>query len=189
MRHLIVAVAAAVALMTAGCATAASPGSASAAGAAGAAAPGASATPGSSVTRGPLSVRLVLPSRVYVAGTTVTARVVIGNAGPPVHFIDCGGAFQVLLGNSRVHPDPGWPMCAHEDVIPSGESVRVVRGMAMYTSCTPSPPYVPGLVHCLPGGKIPPLPAGTYQAQVIPVNSALLPAPPPVTVQVVAPAG
>jgi hypothetical protein len=190
MRHLITTIAAAAALMTAGCATAAAPGStADKAGTGGPAAPRPASPPGSSVTHGALTVRLVLPSRVYVAGTTVTARIVIDNAGPPVHFTDCNDGFQVVLGNRHVHPDPVWPLCLRQDAIPFGESVRKVQVMATYTSCAPAPPYVTGLVRCLPGPKIPPLPAGTYQAQVIPVDSVLLPAPSPVTVQVVAPAG
>ena len=62
----------------------ASPGSATVAAAASPA-----ARPASLATHGALSVRLILPSRVYVAGTTVTARIVIGNSGPPVPFVDC----------------------------------------------------------------------------------------------------
>jgi hypothetical protein len=202
MRHLTVAaVAVAAALLTAGCTTAASsrgatvaasrlsaPAGTTGTATPGGATPGASAAPGSSATtRGPLSVHLVLPSRVYVAGTTATATIVIDNAGPPVRFIDCIDAYQVVLVNRHVHPQVGWMQCAERDVIPRGESVRKVAVMATYTSCGTAAGA--GLVGCLPGGKIPPLPAGTYQAQLVPVNTGLLPAPPPVTVQVVAPAG
>jgi hypothetical protein len=193
MRHLIVAaVAVSAALLAAGCTTAASSRGATAAASrlsepAGTTpgGPGASTAPGSPPARATLSVRLLLPSRVYVAGTTATARIVIDNAGPPVRFIDCIEAYQVVLVSRQVPPNVGWMMCAQRDVIPSGESVRKVTVMATYSSCGSAP----GLVGCLPGGKIPPLPAGTYQARVVPVNTGLLPAPPPVTVRVVAAAG
>jgi hypothetical protein len=141
------------------------------------------------VRRGALTVRLVLPSRVYVAGTTVTARIDISNSGPPVPFIDCPDPYEVVLSNSRIHQDAVWPACGQQDTIPSGDSVRTVAVLASYTTCAAASPSLPGMPPCLPDGKLPPLPAGTYQAEVIPVNNVLLPAPPPVTVQVVAAAG
>jgi hypothetical protein len=174
----VIVAAVAATLLAAGCAGA-SPGSATVAAAASPA-----ARPTSLATHRALSVRLILPSRVYVAGTTVTARIVIGNSGPPVPFVDCDDPYQVVLGSARARPGAGWPACAHRDTIPSGESVRQARVVATYTACGTGP----GLVRCLPGGGLPALPAGSYQARVIPVNPVLLPAPAPVAVLVVAPA-
>lgn len=175
-------------VLVAGCASASRPAGNTTAGPPRAASPAAPVSARPAVRPGGLSARLVLRSAAVVAGSSVTARVVIDNeTGHPVNFADCdGGAYEVVLWAGGYRPGAAWPACLGHDTLPAGESTRVVRFMAAYGSCAPQRPVPPGARACLPDGGIPPLPPGTYRAVTFPADPGMLPVPAPVTVRLVA---
>lgn len=116
----------------------------------------------------------------------MTGRVLVRNlTGHALHLIGCGGFFAVALASRTYHPNVAWPLCAQRLTIPVGRSSYRVRIGATYGECTQGPPQ-DGMLSCLPGGRMPPLPPGAYHTQLF--QSRPLAAPPaPVTVHVTAP--
>ena len=134
----------------------------------------------------PLSVRVVLPARTLPAGSHMTARVVVRNlTGHALHLIGCAGFFQVALASRTYHPVVAWPACAQRLTIPAGRSSYRVRVWATYGECTQGPPQ-DGMLSCLPGGRMPPLPPGAYHAQFF-QDRPLAAAPAAIAVRVTAP--
>jgi hypothetical protein len=133
-----------------------------------------------------LSVRVVLPARMLPGGSNMTGRVLVSNrTGHALHLIGCGGFFQVALASRTYHPDVAWPACAQRLTIPAGRSSYRIRIEATYRECTQGPPQ-DGMLSCLPGGRMPPLPPGVYHTQFFQYRP-LAAAPAPVTVRVTAP--
>jgi hypothetical protein len=134
----------------------------------------------------PLSVRLVLPARTLPGGSHMTGRVLVRNrTGHALHLTGCGGFFAVALASRTYHPEVAWPLCAQRLTIPAGRSSYRVRIGAAYSECTQGPPQ-DGVLSCLPGGRMPPLPPGVYHTQFFQYRP-LAAAPAAITVRVTAP--
>ena len=134
----------------------------------------------------PLSVRVVLPVRTLPGGSRITGRVLVRNhTGHALHLIGCGGFFAVALASRTYHPKVAWPLCRQRLTIPAGRSSYRVRIGATYNECTQGPPQ-DGMLSCLPGGRMPPLPPGVYHTQLF-QSLPLAPAPAALSVRVTAP--
>jgi hypothetical protein len=131
-----------------------------------------------------LFARIVLPARTVIAGSSINGRVVVrNNTGRAVHPVGCLYLFAVALTSSTYHPDVGGPACWHRFTIPAGVSSYPVSVSATYLSCGQR--GSPGTTHvCLPGGRMPPLPAGKYRAKLFPLGPRVQ-APPGVPVRVI----
>jgi hypothetical protein len=129
----------------------------------------------------PLSVRVVLPSRTMAAGSHMSGRVVVNNrTGRAIHVGACGLPFMVALSSRTYHPTVAWLACAHIFRIPAGSSSYRVEILASYLACG-----LRGAPSCLPGKqKIPPLPAGRYQAKLFFQGKEFGPAPPSIPLRV-----
>jgi hypothetical protein len=128
-----------------------------------------------------LSARVVLPTRTMTAGSSIEGRIVVSNnTGRNIHTTGCGTLFQVALTSRSYHPDPVWPLCLQPFTIPVGVSSYRISVAATYLVCgdRQSPA-------CLPGGVMPPLPAGKYRARLF-QSAHLVPAPSGVPVRVIA---
>jgi hypothetical protein len=142
--------------------------------------------PSSRPSSRPLSVRLVLPARTLPGGSHMTGRVLVRNrTGHALHLTGCGGFFAVALASRTYHPEVAWPLCAQRLTIPAGRSSYRVRIGAAYSECTQGPPQ-DGVLSCLPGGRMPPLPPGVYHTQFFQYRP-LAAAPAAITVRVTAP--
>src|SRR5262245_15814630 len=83
-----------------------------------------------------LSARIVLPSRTMTAGSSINGRVVVrNNTGRAIHTSGCLTLFQVVLANSRYHPDPTWLACLQPFTIPVGLSSYQITVAATYLHC------------------------------------------------------
>ena len=130
-----------------------------------------------------VTTRLVLSEHVVRAGRSISGTIVIdNNTSMPMNVIDCGSIFQVLLVNASYHPNPVWPLCAQPITIPVGDSQYQVSILATYNSCSQTRSAVGGPV-CQPGGSLPPLPAGSYEATAFEMGTSV-PVPPAVSVVV-----
>lgn len=113
-----------------------------------------------------LSARLALRSQTIAAGSSVTGLVLVHNsAGHAIHVLGCLSLFQVLLTSRRYWPTVAWAACAQRFTIPAGLTPYLVTVSARYSQCTQSRPRR-GVKACLPGGRMPPLPPGTYWARL-----------------------
>src|SRR5580658_4147870 len=135
-------------------------------------APPAASTP----VTAPLSAQVILPSKRMVAGSTMTAHVIVDNrSGQALKVGGCGSLFQVLLTSAHVHPQPAWPSCIEPISVPVGVSKYTVSVMASYSMCDQrGPPPV-----CRKAGQPPPLPPGQYEATLFQIRSIAPPPPPP----------
>jgi len=128
-----------------------------------------------------LSARIVLPTRTVTAGSSIKGRVVVtNNTGRAIHPVGCLYLFSVYLASRTFHPDDvGGPACRQIFTIPVGVSTYRISVGAIYHSCGKK--GSPGTTHfCLPGGRMPPIPAGKYRAKLLgPVQA------PPVPVRVI----
>lgn len=134
----------------------------------------------------PLSVRLVLPARTLPGGSRIIGRVLVRNrTGHALHVTGCLELFQVALASRTYHPAVAWPLCLQRLTIPAGRSSYRVQIEATYRQCTQGPPQ-DGMLSCLPGGRMPPLPPGVYHTKFFQARSLAAP-PAPITVRVTAP--
>ena len=108
------------------------------------------------------------------------------NTGHAIHASGCLNRFAVLLTSRTYQPVVAWPDCLQRFTIPAGYSRYRVTLWATYGECSQSRPRAAGQRACLPGGRMPPLPAGTYHARLFQA-SKLVRVPPQVTVRVTAP--
>jgi hypothetical protein len=135
-----------------------------------------------------LSTRIVLSRTHVVAGSPIKGFVVVTNRGKLLKLWDRSGPFKctpgyaVTLTNGRFPPVANFYLdCVTRPlVIPSGVTrlpvtvITTYRGCGMYAATKSEP-------KCLPGLRMPPLPAGQYRAVL--VGEALrLPAPKAVSV-------
>ena len=103
----------------------------------------------------------------------------------PIGVSGCVDLFRVLLTSSTYRPAVGWFTCSQRFTIPAGESRYPVTVRARYSQCSQGRPRH-GLRPCLPAGRMPPLPSGTYHAKLFQVRN-LVRVPPSLTVRVTPP--
>ena len=145
--------------------------------------PRAALTPARRHSSAPVTARVVLPSRTLAAGSSMSGQVLVENTtGHAIHVSGCVKLFQVLLTSSAYRPVVGWLTCLQRFTIPVGESRYPVRVWASYSQCSQGRPQH-GLKPCRPGGRMPPLPPGTYHAKLF-QDGNLVRVPPAFTVRV-----
>ena len=123
-----------------------------------------------------------------VAESVMTGDVIVdNNTGHVIKSYGCGSLFQVALGNATIQPPVFWPLCEQRITLPTGVSRYPVRVSATYLGCTSSAP-TPAIPKCplVDPPFLPPLPAGTYHADLY-QSAHVVPTPPPITVHVIAP--
>jgi hypothetical protein len=137
----------------------------------------------SKVPIAPVWISIELPATTMVAGSTMKGHVVVHNrTGRPLHKGGCGSLFQVALASDTIKPQVAWAMCLQPITIPTGTSSYPVQVLGTYNGCSNDGPHgdTPA---CLPGSKVPPLPAGPYRATLY-QSSTVAAAPTPIPVQV-----
>lgn len=140
-----------------------------------------------------LSDRIVLQHSVE-AGTSMQGELVVQSRGQrpmPLLFQGCRPFYVVALTNGTIIPRPGFAsVCQTKPlVISPGENRLRVTVSTMYDTCSAGEaPVTASSPACLPGGHLPPLPAGPYRAVLTGAGLAL-PDPPPVTVVLTAARG
>jgi hypothetical protein len=134
----------------------------------------------------PVTARVVLPSQMMTAGSSMSGQVVVeNNTGHAIRVSGCVSLFQVLLTSSTYRPPVAWFTCLQRFTIPVGESRYWVTVWASYSQCSQGRPRH-GLRACRPDGRMPPLPPGTYYARLFQVRN-LVRVPPALTVRVTGP--
>ncbi len=142
--------------------------------------------PGPSSWRRPpaLSAHLVLPSQTMTAGSPMTGQVLVDNhTGHAIHTFGCLSLFQVLLNSRTYRPTVAWAACLQRFTIPAGQTRYRVTVWASSSQCSQARPPQ-GLKACLPDGRMPPLPPGTYHARLFQAHP-LVRVPPAITVRVI----
>ena len=141
------------------------------------------AGPRTAVTQARVSVRVVLPSQTIMAGSSMAGHVLVGNqTGHALHVSGCLSLFQVLLTSRAYRPAAAWALCLQRFTIPAGQTRYPVTVWASYNQCGQGGPRH-GIPACLPGGRMPPLPPGTYRARLFQARP-LAHVPPAITVRV-----
>jgi hypothetical protein len=138
----------------------------------------------STVPQAPLRARLVLPSTRLRAGSQMSGEVIVDNdTGEPIEILACQSFYAVRLVNEEVQQDVAFLSCGGRFVIPVGRSRWPVGVSASFTGCGGEPPILP---RCLPDGGMPPIPKGTYRAEVVDggAHNRPVPIPDPVTITV-----
>jgi hypothetical protein len=134
----------------------------------------------------PMTARVVLPSRTMTAGTSMSGQVLVDNTtGHAIHVSGCVKLFQVMLTSNTYRPPVAWFTCSQRFTIPTGESRYAVTVQASYSECSQGRPQH-GLKPCMPAGRMPPLPPGTYHAKLFQVGN-LVRVPPALAVRVTPP--
>jgi len=133
-----------------------------------------------------LSARVVLPSDTMTAGSSMAGYVEVDNTtGHAVQVTGCLALFQVILTSSTYRPVAAWEACLRQFTIPVGQARYRVTLAASYSQCSQGRPRG-GVRACLPGGRMPPLPPGTYHARLCQA-AKLVRVPPEVAVRVTPP--
>jgi hypothetical protein len=116
----------------------------------------------------PVVVDLELANTTLAAGEQgLPGTVIVTNTtGKPIEIGFCGAEFAVGLENDEVDQQLGFNGCLETAKIPPGTSTYGVTVGASYGSCTSMSDPPGGLVACLPGGGVPPLPAGEYRTRL-----------------------
>jgi hypothetical protein len=130
----------------------------------------------------PLRAHLVLPSTRLRAGDQMSGEVVVVNeTGEPIDVSGCNSFYVVALSNESHTQSIGRNDCLERFTIPLGTSRWPVLVMGTFTQCYGGPGG-----DCLPGGGVPPLPKGTYRAEVQDHgdHDRPIPIPDPVTITV-----
>jgi hypothetical protein len=141
-----------------------------------------------SMTGGAVSERLELSTTRVVAGHPISGNVVVVNPGSPIDLSKgCRPGYLVTVKNSHYAPMVVWPTdCVSGPfVIPNGITRLPVVVSTSYWGCSPSGNTTPSFPRCLAGNRMPPLPPGQYEAQVLWEGSVPLPQAPPVTLTLV----
>ena len=113
----------------------------------------------------------------------MTGHVLVSNSsGHVMHVFGCLNLFQVLLTSSIYRPAAAWAACLQRFTIPVGVTRYPVTVWASYDQCSQGRPRS-GPRACLSGGRMPPLPPGTYHARLFQVHQ-LVQVPSPITVRV-----
>jgi hypothetical protein len=121
------------------------------------------------------------------AGSQMSGHVVVDNdTGHALYAETCRGLFSVVLSSRSYHPAGEEPSvaCRPTRAIPAGRSSYPVTVKATYLACSVSGTGG-DFKTCLPHMKLPPLPAGTYQATLD--QPGVVPEPPVITVHVTSP--
>ena len=143
-------------------------------------------TPAGHRPAGVLPARLVLPSTTMTAGSSMTGYVLVENTtGHAIGVAGCGSLFQVLLTSRDYRPIAVWPTCLQLFTIPVGQTRYRVPVSASYSQCSQGRGQ-DGVKACPPGPRMPPLPGGTYRAQLL-QSARLIRVPPAPTVDVIPP--
>lgn len=117
----------------------------------------------------PVLLDLHLLETTVPAGGELRGMVTASNAsGEPVDIGFCGSPFAVGLSNDEVDQQVGFTDCLEEGQIVPGQSSFEVTVSGSYLGCSASLSQPPILQQCLPGGGLPPLPAGEYRTRVYP---------------------
>lgn len=117
----------------------------------------------------------------------MSGRVVVdNNTGHALYAETCRGLFSVVLSSRSYHPTSGGASvaCGPTKAIPAGRSSYPVTIQATYLSCSVTG-TAGGFQTCLPHMKLPPLPAGTYQATLD--QPGIVPEPPVIKIRVTSP--
>jgi hypothetical protein len=131
----------------------------------------------------PLRARLVLPSTRLRAGDQMAGEVVVDNdTGEPIEIIACKAFYAVRLVNEEIEQEVPFLACGGHFVIPVGRSRWPVGVRASFTGCGGEPPILP---RCLADGRPPPIPKGTYRAEVVDGGAHNLPVPIPDPVTII----
>ena len=135
-----------------------------------------------------VSARVILSSRTVAAGGQLSGQVIVDNrSGRVLHVHGCGGSHPVWvdLSNGHYHPAGMAPACAGTIAVPAGRTTYQVQVPATYGSCSVG--HADGdTPQCDPGDKLPPLPAGAYQASLGSADG-FVPGPTPIPVRVTQP--
>jgi hypothetical protein len=114
------------------------------------------------------------------AGSSMLAHIVVDNrTGHAIHAKGCGSLYALALGSNSHPAQVAWASCLKILTIPLGKSSYPETVTATYDQCggAASQPA------CLPGGRLPPLPAGRYRL-VFFQSSNVVSAPAPIPVRV-----
>src|SRR5262249_15635129 len=135
-----------------------------------------------------LTARIVLPTRTFVAGNPVQAKLIVLNESGRVIIVKtCRSPFRVELANDRYRPGLAWPLCLENVPIPIGLSTWMVDVHTTSLNCLGgNQPGEVGFPRCLVNGYPPSLPAGTYRATLY-QHPDVVPDPEPIEVQVTMP--
>lgn len=124
-----------------------------------------------------LSSWLVLEADTVPAGSTVDGTVqVVNDTGETLRSGTCGPFFGAELRDEAGSYGGLRAMCLQHFALPPGVSGYPVTVRASYGGCSNAEPFGPTSPACRPGGGIPPLPAGEYEA-VVTQASELAPTP------------
>jgi hypothetical protein len=116
----------------------------------------------------------------------MAGHVLVDNTtGHAIHVFGCGSLFEVALTSRGYRPTVAWRDCLQRITIPVGHTGYRVTVQSTYTQCGPGGRR-DGLRACRPGGGMPALAPGTYQARLFQVRP-LVPTPPAITVRVTRP--
>lgn len=117
-------------------------------------------------------VDLELEATTVEAGGSLAGQVVVSNdTGVAIDIGYCGAEFAVGLENDEVDQQLGFDACLQQGQLLPGSSAFDVEISASYGSCVavgPEDPLPDGMVECLPGGGVPPLPPGEYRTRLYP---------------------
>lgn len=130
-----------------------------------------------------LSARIVLPSITMAGGSTMSGKVIVTNdTGRALHGDGCLTPFLVEVGNDKIAPNWGTPLCLEHFTIPVGESSWPVTVHGSLSMCSGDGPdgEIP---QCLPNGNTPPLPPGSYRAMLL-QDPHFVPTPPAISIRV-----
>jgi hypothetical protein len=142
-----------------------------------------------------MSTSIELPDREVVSGSEVHATLVItNNTDQPVPLDTpgkCAGKWAILLRSPTASQDKTWTMecgAPNGTVLEPGANRFPFSIPTTYTTCSGDDSgATTGIVHCLPGpgGGVPPLPPGDYEAVLATRDPGFLPSAPPVPVRIV----
>jgi hypothetical protein len=136
-----------------------------------------------------ISDHLALPSNTLATGSTETGFLVVNNRTKATINLTkkCQPEIEGILRGAR-YTQQSWSdlVCSAKGLgIRPGLNRLPVRFVATYLSCTQDPKRPSGMVRCVDGNKMPPLPPGTYVAHVD-GGGAALPVPNTITVHLTA---
>ena len=150
-------------------------------------------------TPGRATAHLEVSNSTVVAGTTVTVVLVIENAtGKPIPQPPCheSNQWQAFLTNGVAASGPlptaaVGRACDRNDhtSLPTGETRLAFKTTATYFGCAPAADSYPPTPRCLPGNRMPPLPAGPYRIETDSSPFIGVPKAAAVSVRVVRPQG
>ncbi|MCB0970071.1 MAG: hypothetical protein KDA97_00935 [Acidimicrobiales bacterium] len=126
-----------------------------------------------------------LDETTVAAGEGLSGTVTVENrSGAPIEGTTCGPFFAIRLWGEGIVQDIARPACLSTFQIPEGTSSHEVIGLTTHVSCSEGADPSEGVVACAPGGALPDLPAGTYEALLDQATPWLVPPPDPIEVTI-----